>query len=387
MKKALLIGTSFSAAPIYFALKKRGLHVTVCGGVRTDPCHQYADSSIYIDYSNPQDLYEVIKNKDFDYIVPSCNDYSYLSASQVANKMGFPGYDSEETTAVLHTKKLFREKTAAFKLKAPKTFLNSNNIKRDLKFPCLVKPVDSFSGRGVIKIKEYDELHDAVQMAKESSRTGEIVIEEYVSGSLHSHSAFISNKKITIDFFVDEYCTNYPYQVNCSNYPSLIKDSIRLSVRLEMEKLAKELDIADGLLHTQFISNGDDFWIIECMRRCPGDLYGGLIERSTGVSYTDLFVKPFIGEDYEDEITKLHEYYCGRHTISTSVPIVNFSFTTKMKMDNLEIVQLKGCGERLEPAPFDKLAIIFTKFENSSEMSAKSPNFREFFQLNNLYTF
>jgi uncharacterized UPF0146 family protein len=63
------------------------------------------------------------------------------------------------------------------------------------------------------------------------------------------------------------------------------------------------------------------------MRRCPGDLYSSLIERSTGVNYTDLYITPFIGSQYL-KINKKHEYFYGRHTLSSNKPLVNFSFGT-----------------------------------------------------------
>jgi predicted ATP-grasp superfamily ATP-dependent carboligase len=381
MKKVLLIGTSFSAVPIYFALKNRGFHVTVCGDVKTDPCHQYADNSLYIDYSNPEALYDEVEKSDFDFLVPSCNDYSYLSASKVANSLGFPGFDTNETTAILHTKKLFRERTAKFNLRAPKTI---SDLSYDLPFPYLIKPVDSYSGRGVTLVNSVEEISEAIKVATEASRTGEFIIEEYVRGTLHSCSAFISKNKIYTDFFVDEYCTTYPYQVNCSNHPSLISDEIKFAVRLEIERLANELDIIDGLLHTQFISDGENFWIIECMRRCPGDLYGSLIERSTGVKYTDLFIIPFIECEYSNKLKNQHEYFYGRHTISSDNPLVNFSFSSKFDQINLEVIQLKRSGEILNTAPFDKLAIILTKFKDKQSMALIVPKFIDFIEINSI---
>jgi biotin carboxylase len=383
MKKVLLIGTSFSAVPIYFALKRRGFHVTVCGGVKTDPCHQYADASIFVDYSDPEALLNAVKEVDFQYIVPSCNDYSYLSASHVANKLGYPGYDTTEITAILHTKKLFREKAAKFGLKAPKVITDLGNLKWE-HLPCLIKPVDSFSGRGVTKVESIAEISAAIDVAKKVSRSGEVVIEQFIQGSLHSHSAFISKGEVIADFFVDEFCTTYPYQVNCSNYPSVIPKTIQLGVRLEIERLAKELRITDGLLHTQFMSDQNDFWIIECMRRCPGDLYGSLIERSTGVDYADMFIRPFVEISYSNETTRSHEYYYGRHTVSSRESVVNFSFSPKLKGVELEIVQLKESGEKLEPAPFDKMAIVLIKFTDFETMVLVTPKLADYFQINSL---
>ncbi len=382
--KALLVGSSFSAAPIFFALKKRGLHVTVCGSFKGDSCHGYADASIHVDYSDRQSLFEVVKKNTFDFIVPTCNDYSYLSSSWVAERIGYPGFDSHETTEILHTKKLFRARTAAFSLPAPRLLEEHEYSSADMSRPYLVKPVDSFSGRGVTKVESSEAMPQAIAKAHAASRSNQIVIEEFVDGTLHSHSAFISNRRIAIDFFVDEFCTMHPYQVNCSNHPSRLGDDIRHGVRAAIEQLAHELNIADGVLHTQFIVNNHDFWIIECMRRCPGDLYGSLIERSTGVNYTDLFIQPFLGECYPDDITQSSELFYGRHTISSKQPLVNFSFSPSIPADELEIIPLKGSGERMEPAPFDKLAILLARYPDRATMLATTHNLAELVRINTL---
>ena len=58
---ALLVGSSFSAIPLFFALKRRGLRVEVCGNLPGDPCHQYADASHAIDYSDREALLAVAR--------------------------------------------------------------------------------------------------------------------------------------------------------------------------------------------------------------------------------------------------------------------------------------------------------------------------------------
>lgn len=385
MKKALLVGTSFSAVPIYFALKKRGFFVAVCGSRRENPCHQYADASIYADYSDRQELLKAAQQDQFDYLVPSCNDYSYMSACWVGNQLGFPGFDNFETAEVLHTKKLFRNFTSEVGVPAPRFVSESDFWEGRVELPVLVKPVDSFSGRGVTKVSDPKELESAISAAKEASRSGQFLIEEFVEGSLHSHSAFFVNQRVVLDFFVDEYCTTYQYQVDCSNHPSLLGEDIRCKVRHAMEKVADALCITDGLIHTQFVCSERGIHIIECMRRCPGDLYGLLVERSTGVDYTDLYVRPFVGEGYGN-IRRSNDVvdFIGRHTVSSRVPLVPFSFKPSIPGTDLEIVPLKTSGERMGPAPFDKLAIVFVRFPALDVMRSATPRMATFMRIESM---
>ncbi len=386
-KRALLVGSSFSAAPIFFLLKKRGLHVSVCGSLESDPCHQYADASFYIDYSNRESLLSLVESKKFDYVVPSCNDYSYMSCAWLAERFDFPGFDKFDVATIIHTKNEFRRITQQYDVPAPRAYRHQGDLPVDvggLEYPLLVKPTDSFSGRGVTKVLDASQLSAAVDTARHASRSGEIVLEEFVDGALYSHSAFIHNHEIVVDFFVDEFCSVYPYQVDCSNHPSGLATTMQSEVRATMARLVKHLDLQDGLLHTQFIANSEQYWIIECMRRCPGDLYGSLIERSTGTSYMDYFVRPFLGEIIHHDARLVEHKPIGRHTISVRNPLSTYTFSHSIPSIKIHITPLKNSGECLKVAPFDKLAILFAEYPDASTMLEVTPRFAELVSIESL---
>lgn len=384
-KKALLLGSSYSASSILFCLKRRGIHVSVCGGLKDDPCHKYGDESFFEDYSDYRNIEKILSTNDFDYLVPTCNDFSYVAGATVAKKCDFLGFDDPEVTKILHTKEFFKSHVQEKGLSSPRAFKSIEEAHEFLeKSPnneVLVKPTDSFSGKGVSRLKNSGELLAAVNVAKEYSRTSCAVIEEFVEGSLHSHSAFIQDGKIHHDFFVDEYCVSYPYQVDCSNHPSILKDSIIEGVRAEIQKLISSLNLRNGLLHTQFIVNNNYFWLIECMRRCPGDLFFLMVEYSTGHSYIDDYVKPFLGEKFDFFELKKDVEPVMRHTLSSQQELVFSNIQDLCPNRKLKLFPLKLCGEPLRPAPFDKAGIVFMKAKDIEEMKQLTPKLGETFLL------
>jgi formate-dependent phosphoribosylglycinamide formyltransferase (GAR transformylase) len=376
-KIALLVGSSFSACPLLFSLKRRGLEVWVCGNLGHDPCHSYADRSFYIDYSKVGELAPILDAHDIDYLVPSCNDAGYLSCAELAKSRGFVGYDSFETTLVLHDKAKFRQFAASIGLKVPR-FVDAASASpsdlANLRFPVLVKPVDSFSGRGVTKLSNAAELDPALSRAKEESRSGAAVVEEFIEGSLHSHSALIQDGKISLDFFVDEFCTVYPYQVDCSNHPSALGEAIRSDVRRQMQQLITSLALCDGLIHTQFIVSGHEAFIIECMRRAPGDLYNVLIERSTGFAYADSYVCGFLGERPAPHDAARHLRNISRHTVSRPQATNFESLKIDAQLGGCEFFPLQTSGQRVGAAPFDKFGIAFMEHASEQELFAAAPS-------------
>lgn len=384
--RVLLVGTSFSTVPLLQYLKESGYHVSVCGGLKDDPCHSYADRSFYIDYSQKDALLELCQREEFDFLVPTCNDYSYNAASYVATKLNkFYGFDNISITSILHTKNGFRTFTLENSFPVPSAMKAGTIFDSDIftGFPLLIKPDDSSSGKGVTKIVDYAMLPDAIEIAKENSCNGEAIIEEFVEGALYSHSAFIQDGKILIDFFVDEFCSVYPYQVDCSSLTTNLSAELQKEVRESIEKLVSLLNLNDGLMHTQFIANEKKIWLIETMRRCPGDLYGTLIQKSTGCPYSKYYINPFLNRKNSHEFSESNKFI-ARHTISVSEKLPFQSFQVNIPSARTEIIPLKESGDILDKAPYDKVGIVFSEFESMEALRKYTPQMQSYIEVKSI---
>lgn len=367
--RVLLVGTSYSAVPIAMGIKALGYELSVVGANAYEPCHFIADRSFFIDYSDREALLALCQENSFDYIVPSCNDYGYISASYVANDLNLPGFDKPRETQILHNKEKFREYCNKIGLPVPRVIcsINSDNVgslNEINHFPALIKPSDSFSGKGISKVFTNAELEPAIKAALQHSRNKEIVIEEFVTGSLHSISVFIEDQKIIWVDFVDEFCLILPYQVSNSSYPSSLSTGIQNSVIDSIQTLVKDLSLADGLLHTQFIVDKDKFWLIETMRRCPGDLFGEHFKFASGFDYTKAYFSAFLGIKTDFKIQEQESSLVQRSVLSSEGTIL-FQGIQSISGNSISyIFPLLNSGEKLEPAPNDKAAIVFNVFND-----------------------
>ena len=77
------------------------------------------------------------------------------------------------------------------------------------------------------------------------------IAEEFVKGQLYSISAFIRGGKIAKHFFVNEYCTIFPYQVNSSNLEVSLDDEIKENIYSCVNLICEALTLNDGLLHVR----------------------------------------------------------------------------------------------------------------------------------------
>ena len=108
MKKILLVDTNVSASPIYRYLIGTGVEVFVVGGNPNDYLARTAKNYVNLDYSNIDALAELVDRLGIDYLVPGCNDRSYLACAEVNQRRAYFGIDTIEATDVINNKERFR---------------------------------------------------------------------------------------------------------------------------------------------------------------------------------------------------------------------------------------------------------------------------------------
>jgi hypothetical protein len=120
------------------------------------------------------------------------------------------------------------------------------------------------------------------------------------------------------------------------------------------------------------------------MRRAPGDLYGRLIELSTGYAYTEAYVKPFLAESQlNSDVFLGPSKFVSRHTVSSREDCGPMACQTLSALgDFIEWVQLKASGQVLKRAPYDKYAILFLSYPSPEAMFNETPILASKFLLN-----
>jgi hypothetical protein len=124
------------------------------------------------------------------------------------------------------------------------------------------------------------------------------------------------------------------------------------------------LNLTDGLVHTQFISDGKSFWLIEVTRRCPGDLYSKLIEYSTGFPYAEYYSRPFINQSGKIENFELDKSLVIRHTITVNSKVTFNSLSINYPIDSLKLIPLSLTGDNIKESPFSRIGLMFARPES-----------------------
>ncbi len=358
MDRVLLLDTNVASAPIHRYLTDAGYEVHVVGRNPNDFLARAALNYVNLDYSDVEASLALVERLDAKYLVPGCNDLSYETCAAISARRPFPGIDPVDVVRTLGNKQDFRRYAALHGIPAPRQIAEADASAGQ---SVIVKPVDAYSGRGVTALKAptTNEIGAALALAKTFSTTGACLIEEFVEGQLYSHTAFLGEDSIVADFIVEEHGSINPFTVDTSCLVPDFDPTLLGKVRAAIEQIARDLKLTSGLIHTQFIADGDGFWIIEITRRCPGDLYSLLISFSTGFNYAENYVRPFIGQPFKDGARRR----CAimRHTISLREAQTFTSLKFHRPVDIERFFPQALAGDRVAAAPLARIGILFAR--------------------------
>lgn len=375
MKKLLLLGGSHAEIPLICAARKMGYYVITTGNQVDGLGHPYGDEYINCDFSEKEAICALAKEQQVDAICSGCNDFAYLSAAYAAEKLGLPGHDPYETAIKIHHKDRYRALAKELGIKTPGacSCKSPEEIKaacETLHFPIIVKPVDLTGGKGMKRCDSKEDALKAYEEAMHITRESRIVAEEFIMGTNHGFSAYIQDKKVAFHFVDNEQYYLNPYLVSGASAPGDVPKSAVDRLVEDCEKLAKGLQLKDGILHIQFVLQEDGIpVIIEVCRRAPGDLYVHLVELLTGVDYPAYIVAGEAGISMPHPKCNTAKGYYVRHCIMANKQgrIKEVSISEKIAPFICEKMLWYRAGEAIEDVLKYKAGIVFLHFPEEKE--------------------
>lgn len=309
MKKTILItGGSHAEIPLIDAIHRLGFRV-LSTGMNTDGLgHKLSDIYVPTDYSDKEEVLDLARRFEVSGIISGCNDFAYLSTSYACEVLGIGGHDNVKTAELIHHKNEFRFVLKKNNLPHPKFKVCNNKrdieaAKTELKLPVFVKPTDLTGGKGIAVCYDWNQVILQFDRACSVTRRPAILIEEKIEGSNHGVSVLLNKENVCFSFFDNEEYYLNPYLVSGAYSPSDLTEAIKRKIIRQIEILAHDLQLCDGLFHCQCIVSPDGTpYMIDPCRRAPGDLYVKLVSYATGIDYPMAIVKGELGMPFENEM-------------------------------------------------------------------------------------
>ena len=383
-RKLLLLGGSHAEITLIKAAQALGWFVITTGNNRDGLGHPYADKTVFADFSDKDAMLELARAEGVTAVCSGCNDFALLSTVYVCERLGLPGHDSYATSLEIHHKDKYRALAAKLGIPTPRAMVVRSAQEFEaavggLVFPIIVKPVDLTGGKGIHRAANADEARAAYRDAVSRTREDHVVVEEFVQGTNHGFSAMLVKGKVAFAFADNEQYYINKYMVSGANTPSTTSASGLAKLRDYSERIARELNLVDGILHIQYIERADGTpVIIEICRRPPGDLYIKFVQYATGIDYPKFIVMAETGMDIaaiQDLPTQgfwLRHCVMAGSEIADGATVREVTFAPEIQGNIVEKFLWYKPGDVITDKLIYKAGIVFFKFDSLEEMNDKT---------------
>lgn len=382
-KRVLLLNASHNDERLLRALKKMDCYVITTGNRPELPGHQLADEYVYGDYTDKEAMYRLALEKKVDAVCPCCNDFGVITASYISEKMGFPGQDDYETTLTIHDKARFKKFALELGgINTPKatSFCDMDEAlswaqNGQYELPLIVKPVDLSAGNGISRADTKEGLAVCIRAAFESSRKKEIVAEPFIEGTQHGFCTFLIGQRVAAVCSNNEHSFINPYRVEVDTYPAAGVELVQEDLIGQIERMAKALELKDGIFHLQYILKDGKAYILECMRRVLGNLYSIPAEGlGDGFDWDYWEARSKCGFDLDDFPASVSQkgFWAYRALIARQNGIYRGIY---MKPDIKKYIyeekMLHDIGHRVTNHKSEPMGFLFMHFDTCQEMMQK----------------
>jgi biotin carboxylase len=254
-KKAILIlGAGTMQIPAIESAKKKGWTVIVADG---NPCAEgrtLADRFEQIDLKDFEAMAtmatELKQNTGLDGVFTAGTDFSSTVAF-VAERLGLPGIGFEAALNATDKARM-RQKFHKHGVPSPAFVVLDRaadplSVLTDIPFPLVVKPVDNMGSRGVRRIDTSDDLLEAFEKAIEYSRSGRVIVEEFIDGEEYSLDALVWNGNFRLCGIAIRHIFFPPYFVEMGHtMPSALDEQTHTAIIDAFRRGIRALGITNG---------------------------------------------------------------------------------------------------------------------------------------------
>ncbi len=314
--KALVIAGAWSQVMLINQLKERGIEAILLDNNPNAIAIPYADKFIRVDIMDVEAVKKITIEEKADFLIAVCADQVLLTVAKISEELNLPCYIDYDTACKVsdkrHMKRIFHENNIP---SSKHTFMDKLDLEKikemGMEYPLVVKPVDAYSSKGVRKCQNEEELQQFFREASEISRSGAVIVEEYVEGV-----------EITVDFQI---INGRAHMLSASNtekvaykdrfvafrtrYPASISQATLLRINEIGQKIADAFNLKNTPMLVQLLTNDKKESVLEFCARTGGGAKYLVVKGGSGFDPIASVLKLTLGEpvtlDYVRSAAKL----------------------------------------------------------------------------------
>ena len=293
-KRLLVIGGAFQHCKLVEAAHELGVHVIVTDYLSVDaaPAKQMADKYYMHNITDIDDIVDMCRKEKVDGVISTSLDACQIPYQRVCAELGVPCFGSEEQYKILTDKTLFkqycrRNGVDTIQEYSVDLFAERKTCLEKVKFPIFVKPADSRGSRGQSVCYTYEEALEGISFAKMESKSGKIVIEQYMGHCPDfSMTVLVVNGKAypfrTVDRLLGKSEDGLDKLAVGAVMPSVYTDVYMKHVHEKVNRMIQDIGIVNGPVFMQGFVDGDTVRFYDPGLRFPGGEYERMFKAAMG---------------------------------------------------------------------------------------------------------
>ena len=282
--KAMVIAGSCPQIVLLKQLKERGFETVLADNNVNAVARPYADRFVKVNILNFEAVKKIAAAEKVDFLIA---DQVLLTVAKVSEDLGLPCYIDYRTACKVSDKGCMKDIFSEYGIPSSKhRFMSELDFGAisDMQYPLVVKPVDAYSSKGVRKATNPEELKQFFKEAAEISRSGVVIVEEFVEGA-----------ELTIDFQVVDgtaklLCVSNTEKVNYKDrflafrtrYPAEISPETVERIKIIGQKIADAFNLKNTPMLIQLLTDDRRESVLEFSARTGGGAKYLLLKRASG---------------------------------------------------------------------------------------------------------
>lgn len=292
MKKVLILGGYTHLIDVVQTAKQMGMYTIVADRDPDSPAKMYADKSFTISTDETERLAELAREEGISGVFNAFDDFNTWQAQALCERLGLPFYATKQQLEICSNKDRFKAYCRDFGIPVIEEYSISDfqgYTSKNLSYPVIVKPVDSYASQGITVCHSEEQLEKAYAKAVGRSKSGTAIIERFIDNS-HGVEMYYTIAEGTVvltamtDRYVQKMSENHPPLPTATVFPSEHLDRYVNVLDTKVRNMIRGMGIENGVLFIQSLVEDGDFYLYEMGFRLSGEQHYQIIEKQTGIN-------------------------------------------------------------------------------------------------------
>lgn len=354
---AIVLGGTRPHVMLIDKLHDRGYYVILIDYLSNPPAKRVADEHLQISTLDKEEVLAIAKERGAKVVVSACIDHTNSVCCYVAEKLGLPHPYSYETSLYVTNKGLMKARMKESGVPSSSYILSQNVDDIDwntVSFPCVVKPVDGNSSKGVHRADSVEEAKQYVQEDISMSRAKTAIIEDFCYGeeiqvdcvALEDDAEVVMTRSKVKDDLGEGSVLN--------SVGSIVPAQIPEDLLPELKAIAKNIAKGFGLRNTPFfyqaIVSGDKVNVLEFTPRVGGGLSFYMIKNFVGFDAVEAAMVSYMGLPINSEYHPIDGLFRTGHLYSKPCIFDHIEGLEELKQEGIiyEYFTAKSKGDEID---------------------------------------